>query len=69
MGKKQDALSFDKKILKICREVKINCTTFTDKLSQKLKYQTHFVKDGHMYPSANVEYGKLLGEYLIKNNY
>ena len=68
-GKKNDALSFDREVLKICKDIQIQCVSFTEKLSKKLNYKTHFVKDGHLYPLANIEYGKLLGEYLISKGF
>ena len=68
-GKKDDALSFDREVLKICKDIQIQCVSFTEKLSKKLNYKTHFVKDGHLYPLANIEYGKLLGEYLISKGF
>ena len=64
-GKKDDALSFDRKIIEICKNVGIKCVSFTEKLSKRQNYKTHFVKDGHLYPLSNIEYGKFLGEYLV----
>lgn len=69
IGKRNDALSFDKKILEICKDIGIKCVSFTEKMSKRLNYKTHFIKDGHLYPLANIEYGKLLGEYLIFKGY
>ena len=69
IGKINDALSFDKKILEICKDTGIKCVSFTEKMSERLNYKTHFTKDGHLYPLANIEYGKLLGEYLVLKGY
>ena len=69
----EDGLSFDKKILSICNRIKIRCISITEKLSAKMKYKTHYTLDGHLLPSTNIEYGRLLGKYLLslksKNEY
>ena len=65
-----EGIAFDSRILSICKKVKIKCISKTSQLAKKLKYETHFVLDGHLYPKANAEYGKMLGNELteiIKN--
>ena len=61
-----EGIAFDSRILSICKKVKIKCISKTSQLAEKLKYETHFVLDGHLYPKANAEYGKMLGNELTK---
>ena len=61
-----EGIAFDLKILSICKKVKIKCISKSIQLAEKLKYETHFVLDGHLYPKASAEYGKMLGDELIK---
>jgi hypothetical protein len=59
-----DAISFDRRILSICQKIKIKCVSYTEVLAKKMSYNTHYTLDGHLLPMTNIEYGKLLGEYL-----
>ena len=61
-----DGLAFDRKILSICKSLKINCISKTLELAKKEGYSTHFTVDGHLYPKANKEYGKLISSEIIK---
>lgn len=66
-GFKLDALSFDKNVLKICKQINITCFSLTEKLANNTGYKTHYTLDGHLLPEANKEYGKILGKHLLKN--
>ena len=61
-----EGIAFDLRILSICKKVKIKCISKSSQLAKKLKYETHFVLDGHLYPKASAEYGKMLGDELTK---
>jgi hypothetical protein len=65
----EDGLSFDNKILSICNRIKVRCVSITKELSEKMNYITHYTLDGHLLPSSNIEYGRLLGKYLLSINY
>jgi len=56
--------SFDKEILRICKNIKIKCITLTEEIA-KLKI-THFPLDGHMIPEANKIFGELLGKKILE---
>ena len=64
LNMKDDAISFDRKILSICQKIKIKCVSHTELLTKKMGYDTHYALDGHLLPMTNIEYGKLLGAYL-----
>lgn len=66
-GLRLDALSFDKNILQICKQIKITCFSLTEELATNTNYKTHYTLDGHLLPEANREYGKILGKHLLKN--
>lgn len=58
--------SFDKEILKICKNLKIRCITLTKEIAQLKK--THYPLDGHMLPKANKLLGELLAREIFKKN-
>lgn len=60
-------ISFDKEILKICKNIKIKCITLTEEIAQ-LK-ETHYPLDGHMFPEANKLFGELLAEKILEANF
>tara|TARA_B100000795_G_C22806241_1_gene445043 strand:+ start:2401 stop:3447 length:1047 start_codon:yes stop_codon:yes gene_type:complete len=62
----EDGLAFDTKILNICERIKINCISKTLELAKKVQFATHFTVDGHLFPKANREYGKLISSEIIK---
>jgi hypothetical protein len=66
-GLRLDALSFDKNILQICKQINITCFSLTEELATNTSYKTHYILDGHLLPEANEEYGKILGKHLLKN--
>ena len=59
--------SFDREILKICKNIKIKCITLTKEISQLKK--THYPLDGHMIPQANKLFGELLGKKILEADY
>ena len=59
--------SFDREILKICKNIKIKCITLTEEISQLKK--THYPLDGHMYPEANKLFGELLAKKILEANF
>lgn len=59
--------SFDKEILKICKNIKIKCITLTEEISQLKK--THYPLDGHMFPEANKLFGELLARKILEANF
>ena len=59
--------SFDREILKICKNIKIKCIALTEEIA-KLK-KTHYPLDGHMFPEANKLFGELLAKKILEANY
>ncbi len=59
--------SFDREILKICKNIKIKCITLTEEIA-KIK-KTHYPLDGHMYPEANKLFGELLAKKILEANF
>ena len=66
-NEKTKGISFDREILKICKNIKIKCITLTEEIAQLKK--THYPLDGHMYPEANKLFGELLAKKILEANF
>ncbi len=66
-NKKTEGTSFDREILKICKNIEIKCITLTEEIAQLKK--THYPLDGHMFPEANKLFGEILAKKILEANF